>query len=171
MAEKTKLENLEEAMFELLDTVQSQATKLGELEKKIEMLEKTGGKAPSKGKFGGKRERTAVLDTQTDSVYPSKASCGRALCAEVGEEPTNNFAYYKLVAKFPDRFLDLAEDDARAQDAWKKADKELEDQVAAANAALEKEQAESADSDEKTDPGKDEKTDPGKAEKSKDKKK
>lgn len=56
--------------------------------------------------FGGKRARIATLDTETQKIYPSKSAVGRALASEADTTPEDHFAWYKLIAKFPGRFVE-----------------------------------------------------------------
>jgi len=135
---KTKLENLEEVVINLLDVVTDMSKTIQKLEEEVNELKKNTSSKP-KGLFGGKRTRTAIKDTETGVVYPSKAATGRALCEEVGTDETDHFAWYKLIAKFPDRFEELPEDSKEAQQAWEQQKKELEEYVAQENKKLQEE--------------------------------
>ena len=64
---------------------------------------------PRKGLFAGKRQAVPVIDTTTGRVYHSKAACGKALAEEAGTVPTDHFAWYKLLEKFPNRFRDASD--------------------------------------------------------------
>lgn len=97
-APKSRIEALEETVLQLADKVE-------ELEKNQTSLAKTTVKK-SAGLFGGKRERMAIKDTTTGEIYVSKAAVGKALAKEADTVAEDHFAWYKLMAKFPDRFVD-----------------------------------------------------------------
>lgn len=111
---KTKLDALEETVVKMIDMLE-------ELGKRIEKVEKTAVKK-STGLFGGKRTRTAIKDTKTDITYVSKAAVGKNLAGEFNLDPLDHFAWYKITALEPDRFVDASEEEA--QKAWK-AEEEL----------------------------------------------
>lgn len=119
----TQITALEEALVEIIGTVENMAKGIEELETKQAELAK--GIPVKKGKFGAHRQKTAVLDTETGITYPSKAAVGRALYGLVDGDPSDTFVYYKICPKFPDRFVDLAEDDPRTQEAWKKQEEDM----------------------------------------------
>ena len=66
---------------------------------------KSGGRKI--GLFGGKRVRTPIRDTKTGAIYRSKYQAGKALAAEAGANPTDRFAWYKLISRFPERFVEV----------------------------------------------------------------
>lgn len=59
------------------------------------------------GLFGGKRVRTPVRDTKTGVIYRSKYQAGKALATEAGANLTDRFAWYKLISRFPGRFVEV----------------------------------------------------------------
>lgn len=97
---KSRIEALEEMVLDL-------AEKVEEIGKQITGLSKTTVKK-SAGLFGGKRERIAIKDTKTGEIYVSKAAVGKALYAEADTAIDDHFAWYKLMAKFPDRFVEAS---------------------------------------------------------------
>jgi len=127
---KSRVEVLEETVLELIDKVEEQG-------KTIAGLEKTVVKK-STGLFGGKREKTAIKDSETGKIYPSKASVGKALATLIeGGDPGDHFMWYKLQAKFPQSFVVASTEEAEKVWADEKARQETE--VAEANARLEAE--------------------------------
>ena len=123
---KTKVDQLEESILELIDMV-------GALSERVDKVEKTAVTKP-KGLFGGKRGRIAIKDTTTGIVYVSKAAVGKALASEADTDPLDHFAWYKLQAKFPDRFVDASEEEKTKVEAEEKA--RIEAEVAEANKRL-----------------------------------
>ena len=123
---KTKIDQLEDSLLELIDMV-------GGLVKRVDSIEKTTVKK-STGLFGGKRGRIAIKDTTTGIVYVSKAAVGKALAGEADADPLDHFAWYKLQAKFPDRFVDASEEEKTKVEAEEKA--RVEKEVAEANAKI-----------------------------------
>jgi len=128
---KTKLDALEETVGELIDTVQGIAERMDKLEKSA--VKKKAGL------FGGKRERTAIKDTKTSIVYVSKAAVGKALAGEADTAPDDHFAWYKLQAKFPDRFVDATPEEKAKVEADEKA--KMEAFVKSENERIAKEEA------------------------------
>jgi len=131
---KSRIEALEDTVLEI-------AEKLEELVKSQATLSKTTVKK-SAGLFGGKRERIAIKDTQTGEIYVSKAAVGKALATEADSTAEDHFAWYKLIAKFPDRFVDASANEkakVEKEDAERMA-KEVEE----SNVRLAKEEAEKA---------------------------
>lgn len=129
---KSRVEVLEDTVLQLID-------KLADLEKGISKIEKTAVKK-STGLFGDKREKTATKDTTTGIVYVSKAAVGRALYGEIeGGNKDDHFAWYKLRAKFPERFVELDKDSAEAQKVWVAEKARQEAEVEEANKKLEAE--------------------------------
>jgi hypothetical protein len=59
------------------------------------------------GLFGGKRVRNPIRDTKTGAIYRSKYQTGKALAVEAGINPTDRFAWYKLISRFPERFVEV----------------------------------------------------------------
>ena len=109
----------------------------------LEALEKTTGK--KSGLFGGKRKRTAIRDTKTGKIYVSKASCAKNVAAEFGLDPLDSFAWYKIQAQSPDRFVDATEEErakAEAEDAERLEKIRLEGQARLDAEAAEKAKAE-----------------------------
>ncbi len=123
---KTKIDQLEESLLELIDMV-------GGVVERMDKLEKTAITKP-KGLFGGKRGRIAIKDTTTGVVYVSKAAVGKALATEADTDGLDHFAWYKLQAKFPDRFVDATEEEKAKVEAEEKA--RVEKEVAEANARI-----------------------------------
>lgn len=132
---KSRIEIIEDSILELMAKVEALEKAFGEVKKAI----------PKKGLFGGKREKKAILDTQTKVIYPSKAAVGKKLAEEADTDALDHFAWYKLLNKFPDRFEELAPDDPRAVKAWKEQEDELAKQVEESNKKL----AEEAKADKK----------------------
>jgi len=128
---KTKIDQLEETILSLIDVVE-------ELSKRIDKVEKSAVTKP-RGLFGGKRGRIAIKDTTTSIVYVSKAAVGKALASEADTDPLDHFAWYKLQAKFPDRFVEATEEEKTTVEAEEK--KRVEAEVAEANKRLAAEEA------------------------------
>lgn len=138
MTEKTveqRMEALEDATTTILDMVES-------LTKKVSDVDKRAVKK-STGLFGGKRTKTAIKDTATGTIYPSKARMGKELAGK-GDfkdlDPGNNFVYYQIVAKAPDRFVDASE--GEAEKVWAEEAKRQEAEVAERQAQMDKEEEE-----------------------------
>ena len=134
-AEKTPEERiaaLEEAIGTMLDMLEEITKKVAEVDKKA--VKK------STGLFGGKRKKTAIKDTKTGIIYPSKARLGKELAGKedfAGLDPGNNFVYYQIIAKAPDRFIDAT--DEEAEKAWASEKAEAEKARAAAQVKLDAE--------------------------------
>lgn len=122
---KTKIDQLEDNLLELIDVMEK-------LSGRMDKLEKTAVKKAT-GLFGGKRGRVAIKDTQTGVVYISKSAVGKALAGEADTDPLDHFAWYKLQAKFPERFVEASEEEKTKVEAVEKA--RIEAEVAAANKA------------------------------------
>lgn len=135
---RSRLESLEDTVIDLIDVVKKQSDSMEQLSKDFQALQKTTVKK-STGLFGGKRDRKAQKDTKTDKIYPSKASVGKALYEEVDTEPDDHFAWYKLQSKFPDRFVDASEEEAKK--AWKEEEERIAKVVEEANKRLQAEAA------------------------------
>ncbi len=134
--QKSKMDILEETITELIDMV-------GKVSERVAVLEKTTGK--KSGLFGGKRKRTAIRDTKTGKIYVSKASCAKNVAAEFGLDPLDSFAWYKIQAQSPDRFVDATEEErakAEAEDAERLEKIRLEGQARLDAEAAEKAKAE-----------------------------
>jgi hypothetical protein len=125
------IENVAEVVNTLLNKVE-------ELSNEIESLKKTTVKK-STGLFGGKREKTAIKDTKTGKVYPSKAAVGRNLASEFGLDITDNFAWYKIQLRAPDRFVKASPEEA--EKAWKDQEAATQKAVDEANKKLAEEEA------------------------------
>ncbi len=127
---KTKIDQLEETVLSLIDVVEEQS-------KRIDKVEKTTVKKAT-GLFGGKRGRVAIKDTQTGVVYISKSAVGKALAGEADTDPLDHFAWYKLQAKFPERFIEASEEEKTKVEAVEaarvKAEVDAANKVAAAEA-------------------------------------
>ncbi len=136
---KTKIDQLEDTILSLIDVVETLAERIGK-------VEKTAVKK-STGLFGGKRGRIAIKDTTTGTIYVSKAAVGKALASEADTDPLDHFAWYKLQAKFPDRFVDASEEEKTKVEAEEKA--RVEAEVAEANKRLAAEAAAEAKQKEK----------------------
>lgn len=122
---KTKIDQLEDSLLEMIDLLEK-------LSGRMDKLEKTAVKKAA-GLFGGKRGRVAIKDTQTGVVYISKSAVGKALAGEADTDPLDHFAWYKLQAKFPERFVEASEEEKTKVEAVEKA--RIEAEVAAANKA------------------------------------
>lgn len=48
-----------------------------------------------------------VLDTETKIEYPSRYAAGKALAHLVGGDPTDHYVWFKILAEFPERFVDV----------------------------------------------------------------
>ena len=128
---KSRIEALEETVLQM-------AEKVEELSKGLTGLSKTSVKK-NKGLFGGKRERIAIKDTKTDKIYVSKAAVGKALASEADTTPEDHFAWYKLYAKFPDRFVEASP--AEKAKVEKDEEDRIAKEVAESNAELAKQEA------------------------------
>ena len=137
---KTRVEVLEETLFELIDNMEKMATEVSILKTDVARLSKGAIKKP-KGLFGGERTPVAILDTKTKVLYPSQASTARELAHEIGESPDNHFAWYPLNKAFPDRFERVSEDDTRVIALRKKIADELEKANIEANKRMAEEEA------------------------------
>jgi len=122
---------VEEVVVSLIDKVE-------ELTKKIESLEKTSVKK-SAGLFGGKREKTAIKDTKTGKIYPSKASVGKNLAKEFNLDINDNFAWYKIISQAPERFIPAGEEEAKA--VWAEQEAQLQKSVEEENKKIAAEEA------------------------------
>jgi len=131
---KSRIEALEETVLQI-------AEKVDDLAKQIAGVEKSTVKK-SKGLFGGKRERVAIKDTTTGGIYVSKAAVGKALAEEADTTAEDHFAWYKLIAKFPDRFVDATPAEKAKVD--KEEEERIAKEVAESNARLAKEEAAAA---------------------------
>lgn len=140
MVEETQEGTVKVTQENLIQTVQNLVDAMPVLLDKMDTLVKTTVKK-SAGLFGGKRTKTAIKDTKTGTIYPSKAAMGKALAKEFGGEITDNFVYYKIMAKADaGRFVEASQEEAEA--AWKKQDELLQKSVDEANKELaEKEKA------------------------------
>lgn len=128
---KTKVDALEDTLLKLIDMVE-------ELAKRTDKLEKTAVKKTT-GLFGGKREKTAIKDTKTGIIYVSKAAVGKNLAAEFDEDPLDHFAWYKIQAKAPERFVNASEEEA--QRVWKEEEEKRAKEVMESNKRLAAEEA------------------------------
>lgn len=120
-----RIANLEDAIGKLIDIVSQQG-------KVVETVK--AGTTTKKRLFGEHSSRVAILDTKTGITYPSKAAVTKALGLEFGVDPGDHFGCYKIFAKAPGRFTELAGD--AAQKAWDTADSANKAIVDAANAKI-----------------------------------
>ena len=58
--------------------------------------------------LGGKRRAVRVKDRNSGTTYDSKSKAGKALAAEFGLDPNDNFVWYRIVKISPDRFEEFA---------------------------------------------------------------
>ena len=138
MAEEKNEGTVQVTQENLVSVVQNLVDAVPLILDEIKKLQTTTVKK-SAGLFGGKRTKTAIKDTTTGKVYPSKAAVGKMLGKEFGCAPDDNFAWYKIIAKAPDRFKDASAEEAEA--AWKKQDEESQKAVDEANKKLAAEEA------------------------------
>ena len=122
---KTKIDQLEDSLLELIDVMEK-------LSGRMDKLEKTAVKKAA-GLFGGKRGRVAIKDTATGVIYISKSAVGKALAGEADSDPLDHFAWYKLQAKFPERFIEASEEEKTKVEAEEAA--RIKAEVDAANKA------------------------------------
>ena len=142
---KSRIDILEETVLSLIDKVE-------ELTNTVAKVEKTAVKK-STGLFGGKREKTAIMDTTTKKVYPSKAAVGKALYGEIeGGDPGDHFIWYKLQTKYPERFVNATAE--QAEKVWADEKLKQEKEVAEANVRLEAEAKAKAEAEAKAAKGK-----------------
>jgi len=120
----------EVTLADVVEVVNTLVNRMEEIAKEVENLKKTSVKK-SAGLFGGKRQKTAIKDTETGKIYPSKASVGRNLAGEFKLDVTDNFAWYKITSQAPDRFV--AASDEEAQKAWADQEAQLQKSVDEAN--------------------------------------
>lgn len=117
-----RLAAVEEAVGTILDLVEAQAKKIAEVDKKA--VKK------STGLFGGKRTKTAIKDIKTGTIYASKAQMGKKLAGEFSLDAGNNFVYYQIIAKAPERFVEASAEETQKVWAEEAAQVEKERQVA-----------------------------------------
>ncbi len=138
MAEPTK--TIEERMSALEDATGTILDMLEGLTKKVTEVDKATVKK-TKGLFGGKRTKTAIKDTKTGTIYPSKARMGKELAGKddfKDLDPGNNFVYYQIIGKAPDRFVDAS--DEEAEKVWEAEKARIAKEVEEANKRLQAEQ-------------------------------
>jgi len=87
-------------------TVKELLERVSALEERVSTLE---GKPAKKALFGGRATAVPIIDTTTKRVYHSKFTCGKSLAAEAGTKEEDKFAWYKLIARFPNRFQEATE--------------------------------------------------------------
>lgn len=127
-----RLEAIEKGLSSLADIIES-------VVKDVDGLKKTTLKKAT-GLFGGKRTKTAIKDTKTSNVYPSKAAVGKRLAGTEDFkdlDPGDNFAWYKIIAAAPDRFTEASEEES--EKVWKEEDEVRKKEVEEANKRLEEE--------------------------------
>lgn len=127
----TKETSVTEVITALIDQVEV-------LTKEIETLKKTSVKR-SAGLFGGKRTKTAIKDTKTGKIYPSKANVGRVLAKEFNFDIKDNFSWYKIIGQAPDRFVEASEEEAKK--AWAEQETQLQKAMDEANKKMQEEAA------------------------------
>ena len=125
-----RIQALEEAISTILDMLESLTKKVSEVDKKA--VKK------SAGLFGGKRKKTAIKDTKTGTIYASKAQLGKKLASEFSLDPGNNFVYYQIIAKAPERFVDAS--DEEAEKTWADEKVQVEKERAEAQKKLDEEE-------------------------------
>lgn len=141
---KTRVQILEEGQTVLSAAIESLAKGQQAIMVALEGMAKAQAVAPTavppkakkKGLFGDNRSRISIKDKDTGKLYVSKAACGKALAKLAGADPLDHFAWYKLIAKFPERFIP-----ATAEETKKVEDEEnarLQAEVDAANKVLAK---------------------------------
>ena len=137
MAEEGQERTLEERIAAVEDALGTLLDMTEDLSKKLTEVDKKTVKKAS-GLFGGKRTKTAVKDTKTGTIYPSKAATAKALYKEVENgDPGDHFLWYKLIAAFPERFVDAGEEEAKK--VWEAEAKVREKEVEESNKKLEAE--------------------------------
>lgn len=132
---KSRIEILEE-------TVGALATAVTSLQKDVDDIKKAPkatGTAVKKGLFGGKREKQAIKDSKTGKIYVSKSAVGKLLAGEADTTADDHFAWYKLMAKFPDRFVTASPEEATKAQAVE--DARIAKEVEEANKKLQAEAA------------------------------
>lgn len=81
------------------------------MRRELDELKNSGVATKASGNGTGKgRKGTRTLDTKTDLVYKSHAACGMAVAPELGLK-VHNFVWYEVLAKFPDRFQDITDEE------------------------------------------------------------
>jgi len=133
MAEEKTEGTIKVTQENMAEVVQNLAEAMPTIIGMLEDLKKTTVKK-SAGLFGGKRTKTAILDTVTKKIYPSKAAVGKLLGKEFGCDPNDNFAWYKIIAKAPDRFKDASAEEA--EKAWAEQEAALQRSVDEENKKL-----------------------------------
>lgn len=113
---KDRIDVLEETLSKLIDMVEG-------LTKKVKEVEESKG-VKKGGLFGGKRKRTPTKDTKTGTVYPSKAAAAKATAAEYGLDPADSMAWYTIIARDPERFVEASAGEAEVVEAKLKAEQE-----------------------------------------------
>ena len=109
--EEKRITAVETGITSILDLVENLTKKVSDVDKK------TIKKAT--GLFGMKRTKTAIKDVTTGIVHASKSAVGKALYKEIEDgDPADRFIWYKLLAKFPDRFEELDSESAEAKKVW-----------------------------------------------------
>lgn len=131
---KSRIEVLEEALYELIDKVE-------ELAKAVATLQKTAVKKTTQ-RFGAEHARKAVKDTKTGKVYPSKFAAGKALAGEYNLDPLDTKVYYQVVKADPGRLVEATEEEAKG--AWAEADAQLQKSIDEANRRIAEEEAKKA---------------------------
>ena len=126
-----RITSLEDGMGTILDMLEGLTKKVTEVDKKA--VKK------SSGLFGGKRTKTAIKDTTNGKIYASKAQMGKVMAKEFGLDPGNNFVYYQIIAKAPERFVDASEEEATK--AWEAEKAQIEKDRAEAQTKLDAEEA------------------------------
>jgi len=134
--QKSRLEIIEEAIAELQTIMKTVGETMDNMLKRMDNVEKKSG--VKKALFGGKKERHPITDAKTGTVFISMGAAGRALAEEFGEDPNDNFSYYKIQKKLKDAGITDRLRDSSPEEA-EKVIKEEEERIA----AIEREAAES----------------------------
>ena len=115
-------EKVEDLEFQLKETTIRLDKQVSNLENQVRQLQETklevnpkktnphnseGGN--KKVLFGGKRNRTKVKDLETGIIYNSKSEAGKKLAHLVDGNPADNFVWYRILQKFPNRFQEIPE--------------------------------------------------------------
>lgn len=147
---KSRVELLEDRVGALEDEVKGFKDVLGELVNSVEAVAKSQealskvAVKKSTQRFGQKHERTAVKDTKTGKIYPSKFASGKALASEYdGLDPLNPQVYYQIMKKDPTRLVEATTEESAK--AWKENDDKIAAEVAAANKAADEAAAKAAE--------------------------
>ena len=101
---KSRLDQVDDRLKVIEGKVQVLENQLADQTKVVGALHKAV--KPKTGLFGQHRERSTTKDTVTGIVYVSRSAVGKALATEIGGDPGDHFAWYKLDKAFPGRFVE-----------------------------------------------------------------